>query len=124
MNNEKNATTDIFALPGVMAASEYILHIRAQAYREQGRAFAEFVGRVFGPMTAALRKFLAGNGAADELARMSDHDLADIGISRGDIFQANRAYPVAAASGPEIIGLGKWTPVPGDASNDGNRRAA
>ena len=65
MNNEKNATTDIFALPGVMSTSEYILHIRAQAYREQGRAFAEFVGRVFGPMTAALRKFLAGNGAAD-----------------------------------------------------------
>lgn len=91
-------------LSGTMSSAEYIQHIRAQAHMEQGRALAEFVGR----LRNRLRKFLAGNQDANVAAPGSDHDLAQM----------------SAAGGPDIIGLAKWTPVPGDASNDHNRRVA
>ncbi len=102
--NTENRNIDYFDLPGTMSTAEYIQHIRAQAYMEQGRSFAEFVGR----LNAGLRKLLSGNQDASVAAPGSDHDLAQM----------------SAADGSDIAGLAKWTPVPGDASNDHNRRVA
>jgi hypothetical protein len=103
MNTENN-NIDNFDLPGTMSTAAYIQHIRIQAHVEQGRAVAEFIGR----LRAGLRKILAGNQDANGAAPGSDHDLAQM----------------SAAGGADIIGLAKWTPVPGDASNDHNRRVA
>ena len=100
----ENNNSDNFDLPGAMSTAAYIQHVRSQAHMEQGRALAEFVSRV----RNRLRKLLAGNQEANVAAPGSDHDFAQM----------------SAASGPEIIGLAKWTPVPGDASNDRHRRVA
>jgi hypothetical protein len=120
MNNENYSATDFFDLPGTLSGAEYIQRIRIQAHWEQTRMMGEILGRA----AAAIKKFLAAHGAAGDLARMSDHDLADIGISRGDLFPGERTNPIADTSGTEILGLSKWSPLPGDASNDGHRRVA
>ncbi len=87
-----------------MSTAEYIQHIRPQAYMEQGRASAEFVSG----LNAELRKLLSDNQDASVAAPGSDHNLAQM----------------SAAGGSDIAGLAKWTPVPGEASNDHNRRVA
>ncbi len=99
--NTENKNLDYFDLPGTMSTAEYIQHIRSQAYMEQGRAIAEFFGR----LRAGLRKRLAGNQDANAATPGSEHDLAQM----------------SAAGGSDIVGLAKWTPVPGEASNDRNR---
>jgi hypothetical protein len=102
--NTENKNINPFDLPGTMSTADYVQYLRAQAHMEQGRVLAEFVGR----LRAGLRKFLAGNQDANTATTGSDHDLAQM----------------SAAGGSDIVGLAKWTPVPGDASNDRNRRVA
>ena len=44
----------------------------------------------FTPIAQAVRKWQERSRARRELQRLTDHDLADIGLSRGDIDSALR----------------------------------
>ena len=124
MKNKKNSDADAIAVIEAPTAAEYMRRIRAAAHREQSRVIMGALGKGFGRIAAAVRNSFAAYGAAIELARMSDRDLADIGLRRGEILNALGAKPIADANGSEILGLGRWSPTAGEASNDRNRFVA
>jgi uncharacterized protein YjiS (DUF1127 family) len=124
MNNEKNSGDDVSAVIEAPTNAEYVRRIRAAAHREQSRVIMGALGRAFGRIAAAVRNSFAAYDAANELARMSDRDLADIGIHRGEILNALRANPIADASRSKIPGLSRWSPASDEASNDRNRFVA
>ena len=86
------------------------------------RPVARFVRAVVGPIT----RYLSENRTMDELGRLSDRELADMGIRRSDIpqlirnslWQVRHQADSVAYTGIEIA------PKTGTASNDQGRTAA
>jgi len=94
----------------------------SEARRQQAMAVAE----TFGGAYAKVAKFLATAVSSiaqamkqahqmSELARLSDRQLADIGIKRSDIPQVVMGEPVGQYA-VDASGLKAWKPAP--ASND------
>ncbi|MCH8189207.1 MAG: DUF1127 domain-containing protein [Proteobacteria bacterium] len=53
---------------------------------------ARFIGRVLGPVFRAIGEFFGRRQEMAELMRLNDRELADIGLSRGDLYAAQRSH--------------------------------
>jgi len=51
-----------------------------------------FIGRTLGPVFRAIREFFGRRREMAELMRLNDRELADIGLSRGDLYAAQRSH--------------------------------
>lgn len=64
---------------------------------------ARFVGRTLGPVFRAISEFFGRRQEMAELMRLNDRELADIGLSRGDLYAARRAHERVHAPANENI---------------------
>ncbi len=53
---------------------------------------ARFIRRTLGPVFRAIGEYFSRRHEMTELMRLNDRELADIGLSRGDLFSAQRAH--------------------------------
>lgn len=53
---------------------------------------ARFVGRTFRAVLRAVSEFFSRRHELAELMRLNDRELADIGLSRGDLYAARRSH--------------------------------
>ena len=53
---------------------------------------ARVIGRTVRPVFHAIREFFGRRQEMAELMRLNDRELADIGLSRGDLYAAQRSH--------------------------------
>ena len=101
-------TTGTFAAPKLALSFDERRRLEARARYARAEAFSEaivnagfwLVGRVKA-LVAAYKADMATRASEDQLRRMSDRELADIGLSRSDIEYAVRAHAEGVA--PAIV---------------------
>ncbi|HYZ30899.1 MAG TPA: DUF1127 domain-containing protein [Crenalkalicoccus sp.] len=80
----KNEIAFLLPLPR-SAEADRIEQLRRAAREAHGRAVREGLHRALGRITGALGAWWERERAAAELTRLSDRELRDIGIARGEI---------------------------------------
>lgn len=105
--------------------------LKAQAFGELlallGRGIATGVRRlasIAASFLAVVEEAAAARRAYEELSRLSDHELADIGLSRGDIAAVALRHPRRAETAVMPSGLASGELVSGELVEQEIRKAA
>ncbi|NQV57662.1 MAG: DUF1127 domain-containing protein [Rhodospirillales bacterium] len=129
MTTQNTRRDDAVDLENFKLSPDEVARIIAAAQREQSEVIFKIAATVFAKLAALVQavfrpisRAFAQAGSFDLLSRMSDHDLADLGISRADIPDYVVRGPVADHNGTAISSLAGWTP--GAAASNDRQRAA
>ncbi len=84
----------------VLAAAQ---QIRSEAVAKYLSSATRKLSKGLGPLFGGIRGAIARRREAAELLNLSDHSLADIGLTRADVYAARRnRQPVGVAANDEI----------------------